>query len=233
MKTVTDKNEVIDSLKVIPPLSIGVEGGRNDSTLLIGNYWPIYKRILEGKKVSRWEILWYILTYKFRKVEKFTNAHMFVYVGGGDNTVIETVPAKISYVLFSLPHGKVEKTDLKDKIHKDNWFRLYKNINMTVVGMQNAKSFLFGSIGKVYDLEAFLGFLDTDPNSEHNLSDAQICSESATDAVRESGVTFMDNTKSFKVHPQEAQEYLESEQGKSDGWIKVIEWGGEKVTIHD
>lgn len=228
-----DKDQIIDRLKVIPPLSVGVCGGQDALAKLISNYWPIYQKILRGEKVSKLEILWNLISSQFKKPKVYDMCHAFVYLGhyskDGEvkyNTVVETVPSKISWIIFSLPHGMVDVTDLKDKIKPNVWFKIFKNVKMTVDGMQLGRAYALGSIGRTYDLKAFLGFLDTNPNAIHDIEQANICTEHVVLTIRQTGVKIMGNFPSSKVHPDQLEDYLESPQGKRDGWVKVCEWDG-------
>ena len=153
-------------------------------------------------------------------------SHAFVYFGGGKNEVIETALSNISWMFFKIPHGQIKSTDLKDKLHDDNWITVYANSKMTVEGMQRGKDFGYGSIGVPYDLQALYGFIDVD--KDHDWKEGQICTESTANIIRRTGVELVPEVTNSKIHPEQLREWLESDVAKEAGWKKICTWNGPK-----
>jgi len=146
MITYTGKDEILNSLRVIPPCSMVVETSCGNSRKVLGRYWEVYKRILKGEKVSKWEIFWNILTSFFKPMPgPELRGHACIYWGGGKNEVVEAALGKVSWFLFSLPHGIIQRSDFKGKIHPDNGIDVYFNSKLTLEGMMLAKAWCYGS----------------------------------------------------------------------------------------
>jgi len=228
MITYTGKDEILNSLRVIPPCSMVVETSCGNSRKVLGRYWEVYKRILKGEKVSKWEIFWNILTSFFKPMPgPELRGHACIYWGGGKNEVVEAALGKVSWFLFSLPHGIIQRSDFKGKIHPDNGIDVYFNSKLTLEGMMLAKAWCYGSIGRNYDTTSFFGFLDTNINNIHDIEGADVCSEHAVRVIREADLPIVPEVKEpSQVHPTHIYEYCESKQGKRDGWKKVWSWDG-------
>lgn len=200
-----------EALKKIPPGCVFVNQGEHPISKIIG--W------------------WYIITHLSWAIKnrfKLLGSHAGIYLGGGDHTIIETVPYKI---LGKLPWGRVdarkfEKTNLGNK----DLAWVYVNTNMTVMQLQMLKSFCYGSIGRLYDIFAVLHFVIPSIPEEPSFV---MCSEFAVESMRHAEQIIVPNFHPSKVHPTELHKWLDSDEAKKLGWKKVFYWNKGEVTIYE
>lgn len=206
----------------IPRMCLGLSGGKDNSTRLLGNYWYIWKDIISGnyrsKALMKLRIYLHILTHPFQKVKPMTMAHSFVVIGGNSDLVIEAKGSILNFLLFKLPWGQIGTSNLRYFLTKDRWFVLYAN---NKIDADKAEAFARGSIGVLYDLGLVKGFIDWEKIYDDPLS--QNCVQNSVKIMRYGGAPLLQGIDDSKIHPMQIKEYCDKEMF---GWYKVCEWDG-------
>ena len=211
---------------LIPPMSVGVCGGVDNSTRLFGNYWPLWQQILKkptgmAAKILQLKVYWHILTHWMQKAEPFTMGHSFICLDS-DN-VIEAAGSTLNLFFFSLPWGQIQKHALPPFIYKSSWFIIYGNKSITPEKAALGKAFALGSVGVLYDTNMIKGFIDVDQSKQYDEPLAENCTQNTTKTIRYMGTKFIDELLDSKILPMHIKDMADK---GTDGWYEVCAWNG-------
>ncbi len=217
--------EILEKVRKIPP---GASGCQSDVGLIqfgIKAFFIIkiaFTAVVK-KKLSIKLILNFIKALR----AKLKVNHWFTYWGSGKHITVD-----------ALPQG-VRKSNLLDKIKKGSKIRIFYNKNVTVVGLQMSKAYSYGTVGRNYGYPDFIAFvtrlvrevfpgvpdIKPSPIMDHCTENVSTVDDIAlTQRLESLSDMLCPGINRAEVHPQVRLNYVQSNEGKANGWEKIVDF---------